>query len=558
MKKILIGIIVLLILVAGGYLYLRRYLKSPDLSRNLRERIYQLVNEKSNGRYQLSIGDIHIDPDNQSASLRNIELLPDTLLLQDGLRYRLKLDNILLKHVDIAAILAAQQVKLNNITVSGGELEITSLGQLKEKSDTTKAPDIRESSKKILRSVKKSLNSILVDTIQLNDIDVTYFNRKHQKHLVKKIHIDLYDLAIDSAGLADTSRFFFARSINVAIDSLRLPVSDNRYLLSAEKLLVIAGSKQLTHIRGLKLQAVPTRPLETAAAQAGVQQDIYAIAIKEITATSLRFSALLEDSTISAANVLMSSPVLQVFNDKSNPPATKSKVGQYPHQLLRKFPFRLNIPLLVVENGAVTYLEKNEKGDGVGKVYFTKVNGKVGPLSGKGTGIRPFTADFDALFMGKSGMHVTFDFPPVNGHFAVTARFQSFDVRQLNEACLPLGSTALQSGKVTRLFFRVEGNDNSATAVTTLNYEGLKIAAMKGSEDEGFKKKGLLSMIANTFILHENNKPGDKFPDQTIASYRRVTTKSFFNLVWKSVFYSVKGNTGVGLKGRDKDRATIR
>lgn len=64
-------------------------------------------------------------------------------------------------------------------------------------------------------------------------------------------------------------------------------------------------------------------------------------------------------------------------------------------------------------------------------------------------------------------------------------------------------------------------------------------------------------MLANNFLLHENNLAGDQNKDSYTASYQRVPTKSFFNLIWKTVFYGIKANTGIGARGNDRERARI-
>ena len=90
-----------------------------------------------------------------------------------------------------------------------------------------------------------------------------------------------------------------------------------------------------------------------------------------------------------------------------------------------------------------------------------------------------------------------------------------------------------------------------------MTYEGLKVDVMKFEGEDEYKKRGLMTLLANKFVLNKDNKPGDRHKDTYTTTYQRVTTKSYFNLVWKTLFYGVKANTGVGLKGRDKERARI-
>jgi hypothetical protein len=267
---------------------------------------------------------------------------------------------------------------------------------------------------------------------------------------------------------------------------------------------------------------------------------------------------LLEDGEIVARSVLLKKPVLEVFNDKSKQPPTESKVGKYPIQLLAKIPYQVRIPLVEIEQGSVTYFEKNEKGTDIGKIPFDQVTGTIGPLRFSASGNAAVKAEFRARFMSRSPMQVRFDFPvSKNGRFSVRAHFGPFDAEQLNQATLPLGSMKMKEGTVTRLDFNITGDNTTATGNITMNYEGLKIEAMKGNDEDGYKKRGLMTLLANQFILHKDNKPDDRHKDTYTISYQRVTTKSYFNLVWKTLFYGVKANTGVGLKGRDKERARI-
>lgn len=560
MKRIIILIVSLVVLGGAiGYWYLKKYLKSEDFSQSLRERLTALVYEKSNGRYSLQIGDIFLNADKKSASVRDIKLIPDSTLISEGMLYRVELANLLLKQVDIAALLANQSVNLGNITVAGGRLELVNLGKDSAAATAGKKPGIKEGKHRLFNSLKKSpLTGVQIDSLQLDQVELVYRNRKKKTQTIRNIHIDFIGLAVDSASMTDTTRVLFSKAVRVAIDSIDIPVSKDKYRLKAGRLLLSMGDKNMAFVKDLELRSFPVQSMEAAAAAAGVQKDIYHMKVKEITADGFDYTALLEDSNIVARSVLMSEPALSVFNDKSNPPATDSKVGKYPHQLIRKLPYKTDIPAIVVEKGSVVYEEKNEKGDGVGKIVFSRVTGRLGPLRDDGMAPQPLKATFTAYFMDKAKTDVQFNFPVSNnGQFTVDARFAPFDARILNAAALPLGSTRIASGNINRLHFTVKGNNTSARAYTTLNYQHLKIEVVKGDQSAGYRKRGLLTAIANNFVLTDTNLPGDRHNDQTSASYRRVVTKSFFNLVWKSVFYSVKENVGVGLMGKDKERAVI-
>ncbi|MFT4022801.1 MAG: hypothetical protein QM664_03330, partial [Flavihumibacter sp.] len=465
----------------------------------------------------------------------------------------------LLKQVDIKALLTSQSVNLGNITVAGGRLEMTNRGKAAAGDAAGKKPGIKEGRRRLFDTLKKSpLASIRIDSLQLDQVELVYHNHQKKTQHFRNIHIDLIGLLIDSSSITDSSRILFSKAIRVAIDSLHIPVSKDRYRLRADRLVLSMGDRNAALIKNLELRSFPFQSMEAAAAATGVQKDVYQVKVKQVTADGFDYTALLEDSSIVAKSVLLSEPGLWVFNDKTNRPATESKVGMYPHQLIRKLPYKTDIQNLVVEKGSVVYQEKNEKGDGIGKVVFTRVAGRLGPLRNNSPAPQPVRAAFTAHFMDKAKTTVQFDFPvSANGQFTVSARFAPFEAGILNTAALPLGATRIAGGHISRLQFTVKGDNSSARAYTTLNYERLKIEMVKSDSSGGYRKRGLLSAIANRFVLINTNLPDDKHKDQTSATYRRAPTKSFFNLVWKSVFYSVKENVGVGLMGNDKERAVI-
>ena len=77
-----------------------------------------------------------------------------------------------------------------------------------------------------------------------------------------------------------------------------------------------------------------------------------------------------------------------------------------------------------------------------------------------------------------------------------------------------------------------------------MRYKDFKISMFKKTqENTATKKRRFLSAIANTLIKNDNPQNG------TLRSfsveYDRDPSKSFFNLVWKSVFTGMKGTFGM-------------
>lgn len=70
---------------------------------------------------------------------------------------------------------------------------------------------------------------------------------------------------------------------------------------------------------------------------------------------------------------------------------------------------------------------------------------------------------------------------------------------------------------------------------------------MLGEDQDGKeKKKGLLSFLANTILIKDDNVPGEKARKVTVA-HERVPQASFFNLMWKTVFKGIREAVGIGI-----------
>jgi hypothetical protein len=68
-------------------------------------------------------------------------------------------------------------------------------------------------------------------------------------------------------------------------------------------------------------------------------------------------------------------------------------------------------------------------------------------------------------------------------------------------------------------------------------YENIKISLLK-KDSADLVKKGFMSVIAN--IALKNDNPQNGKTRTASIDYQRDTTRSFFNLLWKSIYSGVK------------------
>jgi hypothetical protein len=281
--------------------------------------------------------------------------------------------------------------------------------------------------------------------------------------------------------------------------------------------------------------------------QSKKQGDYYNIDISNIKLSGIDINKLFNESIIDVqqANLNLS---LKVYNDRTLPVNNDSKVGKYPQQLLQKLKIPLYIKQANIANSYISYRERALATKEVGDILFTNVSGtvynitnipgyiKINPvLTMKGSGL--------FLNTGKSETEWNLRLDSDKGEFGMTGHVGKMDAAAFNKVSIPLGMTAVK-GQINDVKFTMTGNDYNAQGKLTMLYSNLKIEALKMDEKgDSMKAKKLENIVSNALV--KDNNPSKGVARSADFAYKRDLNKSFFNLVWKSLFDGV-GKTVMG------------
>ncbi len=144
--------------------------------------------------------------------------------------------------------------------------------------------------------------------------------------------------------------------------------------------------------------------------------------------------------------------------------------------------------------------------------------------------------------MDKANINAAFIFDlnkSTKGNFVVDASLGPLDGKELNIAAMPLGMFEINDLKIKRLKAHIIGNNYSAHSSVLLIYDNLKITALKSDDSGKLKGRGILSFLANTFIVHKSNPRKNETAKPKAASSERDPQRSFFFLVWKSMLKGI-------------------
>ena len=271
------------------------------------------------------------------------------------------------------------------------------------------------------------------------------------------------------------------------------------------------------------------------------QEDLYNLEFNHIELSGIDTRMLIKQFRLEAAMATLQ-PVVKIYRDRTIAEDLSSKVGKYPHQLMQTIKFPFSIKKLNIKNGMVSYTEKADVSKQEGTVFFKNINGTVSNI----TNIKDLISknnllllDANASFMGVSQVQTVWKLPlnSSNGAFNVSGTAGGFNAVSLNPLIEPLGMTSIKKGRVNKLRFNLTGNDLVAKGSATLLYQDLKVEVLQ-SDSGDVKKKGLKSILANALMKNSNPLNGVTRTDE--INYERDKTKSFFNLLWKSIFSAAK------------------
>lgn len=361
-------------------------------------------------------------------------------------------------------------------------------------------------------------------------------------------NIELTDWELGEESLKDTSRFFLAESIAADIEALQYAPPSSDYNFGLSHIHYNTDANKLT-ARDLRLKLKISQ--EEFFKKQKEQKDIYTLDFPNVELTGINLHRLMKKGELHINTVHLNHSKINVLMNRMLPPNTKSKVGNYPNQMLQKLRLPLYVQKVNVHNGGVTYSEIVEKTEMKGSINFNNINGTVTNITNIPDILeqdRQCVVKLQGKFNGYTDARATFRFvlDDPKGAFSVHAHLGALQGRQINEQTKAFARVEIKSFSMKSMNMQLSGNQDEARSKFTMVYNNLGIRILKKPEnvENGKKKKGLLTFIANNMVLYSANPmPGEDV--RKVETYvKRDELKSFFNLIWKNILQGVQ-NTAI-------------
>ena len=543
--KIVGAIAVLLLLIAiTVQIFIDRWLEPV-----IRKRLETLIIPGSDSLYNFQLDSIRVNFWSGSVELQNLHVKVDSLHYAQ----REKAGNL----PALTAEINLSKGSINNIRllqlVFNKKISIGTI--LSKNTNITISRHFKKSKQKIGNTMNEPLwkllqpdiSSIKIDRILLNDINLNYSNADsatafHWKFEHCSATID--NIRIDSAATADTSRMLFTKDIAIVFNNIKMQMPDALYSIESKQLHYSSEKRTLT-AEDFKLQTVLNR--QATYRKIGYDKDLFSLDFPKLNLIDFQLPLWINKNILSIGTLEFSKPVVHVYKDRTMKTDTRSKFGKYPHQLLANAPFTIYVGQIKVNDALLTYTEKNQKTATEGKLIFQRLDGTIKNITNDHEQIKRnprCVVDIQGIFMNRSPLHAMFTFyldETDKGTFETVTDMERINATELNPITTALAQTAVKSFDIKKLHYSIKGNEKAGVGNLKLLYNNLAVELQK-QDEKGDKMKGrkFLSFIVNKLVVYPDNPMKDEERKAMGIRVERIRYKSFFNLVWKTLFASVK------------------
>lgn len=546
-----IGIVVLLLLLTiGGYFFLK-----PLVA----DRVQKGVLKATNRLYHISFADLQYNPSLGEIVITDAHLKPDTLIYKRLHAIKKAPDDLLTIDVPTVKLTGVNPLEvvfqkiLDMNTVNVQKPTITVLHKSQKYNKTLDSLE----RKTPYQLISKFVKSLQINRVVLTGVNFTYENleaAKRKKSAVKNLDIEITNVLIDSLSEKPSQKVLYADDYTFTIKAIELPTKKQTNDHSFKNVVFSLKNRRLS----IDEYHLLPRAGEMAFAKLSGGRNRTEVILRNIVLEDIRPEMLYPDNKLYAGSLHINYGLIKVFKNKAHPVLQWDKTGQYPHQLLKKLDFKLNIDTIFIKNTSVSYSEYDPEAKLTGNISFNRINGRIVNVTNDTLPLQKdpiMRAQFHTYFMNQGSLNVAFAFNTSSkkGDFTCEGQLGRFDAKAVNKITIALTKVSVQSLQVNKYVFKLKADDYRVTGSGTLYYENLKATILKVDKETVekkprfrlFKKRALPTFIVNNLVLKDSNPRKNDKLKEGIINYERPDTKSFFGAIWgglsQSLFQCVTG-----------------
>lgn len=344
------------------------------------------------------------------------------------------------------------------------------------------------------------------------------------------------------------NKFLFSESVDFTLANQRLEMEDSLHYIRFDTLHV-STSKESLQLKNIQFRPLDT--MDTYFQKIGYETDWIDVQAQEIALQDWKIQRFVETGDFYAKKLEINKLYTDIFRDK-NIEDREKYYPPLPRPILNRLLFILELDSIVVSDGYARYREVPIDATEAGVVTVSDIEGTIlnltnEPFQQKKWGRIKINSSLKLMEEGK--ITTVFDLPygTPNGNYSYQGKMDEMDLTSLNKILTPIANIKIRSGQANSASFMVAGDNDYATGVMRLKYNDLKILVINPEKDSN---AGLLSFLANTFVVNRSNPHHLIFMKKGKIFFRRNREKSLIHYWIKSLLSGVKHS--IGIKSQEK------
>ncbi len=536
-KILIIAIALILIVIIGFQVYITKYL--PPL---VKSRLSNVIVEGSDSLYKFELDKIDVNFWGGNVKLSNLHISIDSnryRQMKDAgnlppLTMDLSLPEVKVIGLKVWKLILSKRILIREIDLLAADVQLAR--------HFRKTVTISSKDEPLWKLIQPDIKAISIDNIICANLKVNYQNIDSAKSFrwqFDKCNFIVTNVKVDSVSAKDSSRLLFSKNIALAADDIKLKTPDGLYNLAAKKIQYSSSVRRMELKDFSFLPAVSEKEIKN---YFGIQHEIYKIKIPAVTLHNFLLPQWISNNKLQIDTVTLVSPSISLELDRNMPPNAKSKKGGYPNQLLQKAPFVIKVKRMNVTNAALSYTETSNTTGLTGKIVFPSLRATLDNITNDPAAIAQSAqcivrVNGSIIKTGTINAVFYFSLSDKKGAFTVQSTVTNLTAAQLQPIFRPMTGVDLQSFNMKRLDYTIKGNEDRGTGDLQMKYDEMDILINKVTADKTLDKKGLFSFVANRLLIYKENPSsnGEERKAHNIT-VQRDATRSFFNLVWKTLF----------------------
>jgi len=265
------------------------------------------------------------------------------------------------------------------------------------------------------------------------------------------------------------------------------------------------------------------------------QNDRFDVKIGQVKLNGIGIARFLAGEPLEISSILIDKVNADIYRDK-NVPFDMNRFPPFYNESFLKIPISLHIDTVEVTNSAIHYGELVAGHRVAGTISLDPFSLQLYNLTNQidDRAVDPVMhAHVQAKVMGEGPLKAELVLPLKGNlhNFTCSGSVGAMQLKPLNDMLEPSINIKFNGGKVNRMTFSFDANDNVSKGWMEFLYQDLDVELL---QKESGNAKGFLSSLANWVAVSNNPSPGKKLKIVEIG-YERDKNKGIINYVWKTI-----------------------